>query len=121
MIHARSMPFRRLQTAVGRVNLMDDDERINLQHQISDLTRRVENMSVALTQGGLDEVSLRVALAVEDQFAVGHPGGRLQRLAKIQLLIRHAVLLATRGQDRWDAWTPGSCGPAPTKPVGGEY
>lgn len=78
------------------------NEIMNLRHEVSDLRRRVENMAVALTDNGLNDISLRVALAVEDQFAMSHPGGRTQRLAKIQLLVRHAVVLATRGQDRWD-------------------
>lgn len=45
------------------------NEIMNLRHEVSDLRRRVENMAVALTDNGLNDISLRVALAVEDQFA----------------------------------------------------
>ena len=103
---------------------MNDDfgeERANLQQIIAGLQSRLESIAIVLSRSGLDEVSLRVALAVEDQFAQGHTGGRVQRLAKIQLLIRNAVERATQGQVQWDAWSPNSCGPAPTKPVGGVF
>lgn len=94
-----------------------DDEGY-VRNALADALNRIEAMKVALTEDGLDRISLRVALAVEDQFAQHHPGGRTQRLAKIQVLIRSAVQGATQGQVAWDAWHPGSCGPVPREPTG---
>lgn len=98
---------------------MSDDfgeERANYRQMIAALRNRIESMAVALTEKGLDDVSLKVALAIEDQFAQGHSGGRTMRLAKIQIMIRNAVCMATQGQVAWDAWHPGSCGPEPKHP-----
>ena len=99
----------------------DDDwgeERANYRQIIATQQNRIERMVVALTDTGLDDISLRVALAVEDQFAQNHPGGRIQRLAKIQVIIRSAVQRATQGDAAWNAWSPDSCGLAPDKPRG---
>ena len=89
----------------------------NLRQTLAYQANRIEHMAVALTRSGLDNISLKVALAVEDEFAKGQQG-RTQRLAKVQVLIRSAVEYATRGEVAWNTWSPGSCGPAPQKPVG---
>lgn len=80
---------------------------------------RIERLVTPLTRSGLNDVSLRVALAVEDLFAQDHRGGRTQRLAKVQILIRSAIEMATQGEADWNAWHPNSCGPAPEKPMTG--
>ena len=95
------------------------EERANYRQIIATQQNRIERLAVALTETGLNEISLRVALAVEDQFAKDHPGGRSQRLAKIQVMIREAVRAATQGETYWNAWSPNSCGPAPMKPITG--
>jgi hypothetical protein len=38
-----------------------------------------------------DSIALRTAHAIEDLFAQHHEGGRTQRLAKMQVLIRDAM------------------------------
>lgn len=92
------------------------NEKFAYQREVNDLRRRIEKMAVALTAHGLDAISLRVAHLVEDQFAQHHSGGRTQRLAKIQMIIRAAIQDATLGERPWDTWEPGSCSPAPEKP-----
>lgn len=91
------------------------EERANLHQRIDALERQVENMTVRLSDGGLNALSLRVAHLVEDQFAQHHPGGRTQRLAKIQIIIREALREIATGEKRWDAWQPGRLGSAPDK------
>lgn len=91
------------------------EERANLHKRIGALETQVEKMTVRLSDGGLNVLSLRVAHLVEDQFAQHHPGGRTQRLAKIQVIIREALREIATGEKQWDAWQPGSFGPAPDK------
>lgn len=93
------------------------EERSNLHQRINAAERRVENMQVRLSDSGLDTLSLRCAELVEDQFAQHHRGGRTQRLAKVQLIIREALREIATGERAWDAWYPGSVGHEPRAPV----
>jgi hypothetical protein len=88
----------------------------NAVQRIGELEGLVNNMQVALGEGSLDEKALEVARQIEDLFVQSHPGGRSQRLAKIQVLVRETVRVATTGQRRWDAWRPGGVGPEPREP-----
>jgi hypothetical protein len=92
------------------------EERANFQQIIATQQRRIERLVTPLTENGLNEVSLRVAHAIEDVFAQGC-SGRTQRLAMIQIIIRETVREATQGEKKWDAWQPGVCLRKPDRPA----
>jgi hypothetical protein len=94
------------------------EERANCRQRIESLEARVEKLLVPLSEGGLNTLSLSVARLVDDEFAKHHEGGRTQRLAKIQVIVREAIREATTGERAWDAWSPGSPAPAPSEPAG---
>lgn len=102
----------------------DDDfgeERANLRQRIGELETQVEKMTVRLSDDDLNTLSLRCAHVIEDQFVQSH-ASRAQRLAKVQLIVREILRELATGKTRWDAWQPGSFGPAPSEPeVGGGH
>jgi len=82
------------------------EERANLHQRIGELEIRVQKMTIRLTEDGLDMLSLRAAEIIEDQFAQHHVGGRTQRLAKVQMIVREALREIATGERAWDAWRP---------------
>lgn len=80
---------------------MDGEERANLYQKIGTLKIQNEAMRLPRTDAGLDAVSLQAARHIEDIFAEGHRGGRSQRLAKVQIVIRETVRTALVGGAHW--------------------
>ena len=99
--------------------LTDADETIMALHQqISDLEKKVRLMQVGREDGSLDSCSLSVAELIEDQFAKHHPGGRGQRLAKCQVIVREAFREMLVGERKFDAWREWKQSFAPTIETG---
>lgn len=87
----------------------DDDsaERFsNLAQRLGDALRLVETMKVTRSPGGMDSASLDAARAIEDMFAQHFPGGRTQRLARIQVTIRDCLERMLSGEVAWRAQEP---------------
>lgn len=78
-----------------------DEERANLHQRIGELEGLVARMEVAHTEDGLNAISLKCAEHVEDLFAQHHRGGRTQRLARMQLIIREAMRTNLSGKTDW--------------------
>lgn len=78
-----------------------------LRQRIGELEQQVKNMQVVLDEESLNVVSLKTAEAIEDLF-IEHRGGRTQRLAHLQIMIRETIRMATTGQHAWNAWNPSS-------------
>ncbi len=94
---------------------MADEETVsNYIQRIGELERQVRIMTVAQTDVGMNTAALKVAHLVEDEYAKHHDGGRSQRLAKTQVIIREAMREMLTGERAWDAWSPTSLGPPPT-------
>lgn len=83
-----------------------EEERSGYQQRIAALETRIEKMTIGRTDAGLNVLSLQAATQIEDQFAMHHPGGRNQRLAKCQLIIREAMREIIQGEKDWRSWTP---------------
>lgn len=97
------------------------DEEGYVRQRLNDAERRIEKMTVPLTETGLNDLSLSVAKLIEDEFVKPHVGGRAQRLAKVQIIVREALREAVSGERAWDSWHPRSCCAPPSKPeTGGE-
>ncbi len=88
----------------------------NLQQEVARLDRIVGIMLKHRTDDGLNTLALRVATLIEDEYAKGHRGGRVQRLAKTQVIAREAIREALVGERRWDAWRPGTNTNTPLRP-----
>lgn len=80
-----------------------DEQRAYFHQQVGDLQARVDRMTRAFTDEGLNSIALDVALAVEDLFAQHHDGGRTQRLAKMQVIVREAMRANLSGRTDWRA------------------
>ncbi len=85
--------------------MTDTDETITaLYQQIGALEKKVRLMQVGRDDGDLNACALSVARLIEDQFAMHHPGGQPQRLAKCQIIVREAVREILTGERDWRAW-----------------
>lgn len=80
---------------------MDGEERANLHQRIGQLKAQIERMELSRHEAGLDDIALNVAHQVEDLFAQHHNGGRTQRLARIQLIVREAMRANLKGETDW--------------------
>lgn len=78
-----------------------DEYTSDLMQQISSLKGRISKMASYRSDGSLNSHSLEVAQKIEDLFAQHHAGGRIQRLAKIQILVREAIREALTGERDW--------------------
>lgn len=84
----------------------DDGEHLsNLYQRINALEGQVSKMTLPRSEGGLNELSLRVATLIEDVLIQSHES-RSQRLAKMQIIVREAIREALIGERKWNAWTP---------------
>lgn len=77
------------------------EERQQLHQRIAMAEIRAERMERAHTDGGLNQIALDVALSIEDLFAQHHAGGRTQRLARMQIVIREAMRANLKGETHW--------------------
>lgn len=103
------------QIAVLKANNEDQEDYITgLRQNVNSLKRQCDSMQEKRGENGLNQLSLIVAGLVEDQFAMSHAGGRAQRQAKIQVIIREAMRDMLTGERQCNAWYPGSCLPPPT-------
>ena len=85
--------------------MTEADETILALHQkIGALEKQVSLMQVHRDDGELNACSLSVAQLIEDQFAMHHVGGRAQRLAKCQIIVREAFREMLIGERDWRAW-----------------
>lgn len=81
---------------------MDGEERANLHQRIAELENQAARMTKAHTDGGLNSIALDVAILIEDLFAQHHDGGRTQRLARMQIIIREAMRANLTGRVSWE-------------------
>lgn len=88
--------------------IIDGEAIGNYIQRIGELEQKVKVMTVSRTEGGMDTASLHVARLVEDEYAKHHDGGRTQRLAKTQVIIREAMREMLTGERAWNAWRPNS-------------
>ena len=95
-----------------------DEERANLYQLIAAADARIEQMLIWRDESELNNLSLRVAHLIEDEYAKHHDGGRSQRIAKTQLIVREAVRECLIGSRQWDAWQPGKFVAPPRYPEG---
>lgn len=88
--------------------IMDDVERADLHQRIGQLETENAAMRRPRTDEGLNAVSLQSAQKIEDLFAEGHIGGRTQRLAKVQVVVRETIRTALHGAAHWNAFSGGN-------------
>lgn len=88
--------------------MFDEEDVSNYIQRIGELERKVTVMTVSRTDTGMNAAALRVAQLVEDEYAKHHDGGRSQRLAKTQIIIREAMREMLIGEPAWNAWRPSS-------------
>lgn len=77
------------------------EERANLHQRIGALETENKNMRLLRTEAGMDEAALDAAREIEDLF-VRSQGGRSQRLANIQLVIRRVLQIMLEGKPEWN-------------------
>lgn len=81
------------------------EERQQLHQRIDALERENATMKMMRTDGGLNRAALDAALRIEDLFCQDHIGGRTQRLARVQILVRETMRMMLTGSEIWSAGT----------------
>lgn len=77
------------------------EERANYMQRIGALEKRVEEMLIRRSEDGMTDVSVNIALTIEDMFARGGRT-RKERLIDVIILIRTAMRQMLEGEKKWN-------------------
>lgn len=97
-----SAELARLRERHDRLRFACDDWRESAEtyhDRLGHAEERIKHMEVYRSPNGIEELALRTAIKIEDEFARGWPGGCTQRRAVVQIRVREAleaILLGSR-------------------------